>query len=240
MSQSLRDQLLGLGYAAPKPEPRPPRPERDNAPRGPGGDARPQRRPGAQADSRPARPGAAPSDAKRPGGRPDARNAGRPQRPPVRNPPRPAQDNNASPRSRADIDLGKAFALRAQHEKEERIAAERERQAAALRKREAKARILELVAGKARNDAQADIARHFEYGGKIRRVHVTAEQLRAVNAGELGVVQLDGRYQLFDAELVEQVRALLPSVIALMVIPGSEEDDPFADPRYQVPDDLVW
>ncbi len=142
--------------------------------------------------------------------------------------------------ARPDIDLGKAFALRAQKEKDERIAAEAERQAAAARKREAKARVVELVAGHSRNDATAEIARHFEYGGKIRRVHVTAEQLRAVNAGELGVVQLDGRYLLFDAAMVQQVRALLPSVIALMVVPGAEEEDPFADPRYQVPDDLVW
>ena len=36
---------------------------------------------------------------------------------------------------------------------------------------------------------EADHVRHFEYGGKIKRVHVTAAQLKALNAGELGVVQ---------------------------------------------------
>lgn len=240
MSQSLRDQLLGLGYAAPKPEPRAPRPDRDNAPRAANADTRPAKRPDGNFDSRTARRTNDRPDARRAGGQPDAGAERRPEGQRPRNPQRPSPARPASGSARPDIDLGKAFALRAQREKDERIAAERERQAAALRKREAKARVIELVAGQVRNDAQAEIARHFEYGGKIRRVHVTADQLRAVNAGELGVVQLDGRYLLFDAPLVEQVRALLPSVIALMVIPGSVEDDPFADPRYQVPDDLVW
>ncbi len=138
------------------------------------------------------------------------------------------------------MDLGKAYALRAQHEKDERLAAERERQIAAQRKREARARVQEIVSGQARNDSAAEIARHFEYNGRIRRVHVTLEQLRAVNAGELGVVQIDGRYLLFEAAVVEQVREQLPSLVALKVVPGSEVDDPYADPRYQVPDDLVW
>jgi hypothetical protein len=239
MSQSLRDQLLGLGYAAPKPEPRPVRTERDNAPSRGGADGRAPRR-GDDKDARPSSRPAGRPDPRRPTGKPDPRAQQRPPQDRPRNPAgaRPARSPGAG--ARPDIDLGKAFALRAQREKEERIAAESERQAAAARKREAKARIVELVAGKSLNDAQAEIARHFEYGGKIRRVHVTAEQLRAVNAGDLGVVQLDGRYLLFDAPTVAQVRELLPSVIALMVVAGAEEDDPFADPRYQVPDDLVW
>ena len=227
MSLSLRDQLLGLGYAAPAPEPRPARQERENRPRGQEPGARPPARNEVKSDARPAnrrdgKPGDRPAR-----GRRDQERRGAPQ-------------GNPAATARPDIDLGKAFALRAQREKEERIAAERERQEAARKKREAKARIVELVDGKARNDPAAEIARHFEYNGKIRRVHVTPEQLRAVNAGELGVVQLDGRYLLFDAELVEQVGALLPGVIALMVIPGDTADDPYADPLYQVPDDLVW
>ncbi len=227
MSISLRDQLLGLGYAAPKPEPRPSRPERESRPgkqetanRTPArGDASKDPRGAKRRDAQPGqRPARGSRDAERRGG-------------PHRTPPGTA---------RPEIDLGKAFALRAQREKEERVAAELERQEAGRRKREAKARIVELVEGKTRNDPAAEIARHFEYNGKIRRVYVTPDQLRAVNAGELGVVQLDGRYLLLDAELVEQARALLPGVIALRVVPGDEAEDPYADPLYRVPDDLVW
>jgi len=227
MSLSLRDQLLGLGYTAPVPEPRPTRQDRDVRPRGQESGARPVVRNEMKSDARPANRRDSKPGERTPRGRRDQERRGAPQAKPAG-------------AVRTDIDLGKAFALRAQREKEERIAAERERQEAAQRKREAKARIVELIEGKTRNDPSAEIARHFEYKGKIRRVHVTPEQLRAVNAGELGVVQLDGRYMLFDTDIVEQVRALLPGVIALMVVPGDTGDDPYADPLYRVPDDLVW
>lgn len=227
MSLSLRDQLLGLGYAAPTPEPRPTRQEREVRPRGQESGARPAARGEPKSDPRTANRGNGKPGERPARGRRDQERRGAPQGKPAG-------------ATRPDIDLGKAFALRAQREKEERIAAESERQEQARRKREAKARIVELVEGKTRNDPAAEIARHFEYNGKIRRVHVTPEQLRAVNSGELGVVQLDGRYLLFDAEIVDQVRALLPGVIALMVVPGDTADDPYADPLYKVPDDLVW
>ena len=51
-----------------------------------------------------------------------------------------------------------------------------------------------MLEGKALNLADAEHVRHFEYGGKIKRVHVTPEQLAALNRGELGVLQQDGRY----------------------------------------------
>ena len=99
----------------------------------------------------------------------------------------------------------------------------------------------ELLKDKAVNDPNAEIARHFSYGGKIKRVHVTPEQLKAVNAGELGVVQLDGRYLLFPMALVLEAEQVFAPAVALKVDPDAPaEDDPYADPAYQVPDDLVW
>ena len=39
----------------------------------------------------------------------------------------------------------------------------------------------------------------------------------------------------------DEVAALLPSLVALKVDPNAPAgDDPYADPQYQVPDDLVW
>lgn len=195
MSDSLRDQLLGLGF---KPAPKPDRKHDKPAARAAG-----QAKPAAQRAK---------------GGKP----------------PRP-------PKSREDIDLAKAYALRAQREKDERIEAERQKQEAARLRREARAQLGELVHGKALNAADADIARHFPYGGKIKRIYVTAEQLRALNAGELGVLQLDGRYLLVTAGLLAQAEAIFPAAVALKVDPEAPaEEDPYADPKYQVPDDLVW
>ena len=216
--------MLGLGF---KPQPKPER--KPDAAR-PAHDKRPQGKPVADR-----RTHGAPSN------RPP-HSAARPARP---NPPR-APGGSSGPqgskgRSREDIDLAKAYAIRAQREKDERIEAERLKQEQARERREAKARVAELLKDKALNDPEADIARHFNYGGKIKRVHVNAAQLKALNAGELGVVQMDGRYLLVEAALLEQVGAIFPPSVALKVDPtASPADDPYADPAYQVPDDLVW
>lgn len=98
-----------------------------------------------------------------------------------------------------------------------------------------------FLQGKALNVADAEIARHFPYGGKIKRVYVTPDQLRALNAGELGVVQHEGRYILLTAAHLAEAEAIFPQAVALKVDPDAPAgDDPYGDPRYQVPDDLVW
>jgi uncharacterized protein YaiL (DUF2058 family) len=218
MTDSLRDQLLGLGFKpAPKPERKPER--KDNR-------AAEHRKPSNAVN--PGRPGQAgkPAHARqgeRAGHKPQPRGAGKPAR------------------SREDIDLAKAYAIRAQKEKDERIEAERLKHEQARLRREAKAKLTELVAGKGLNANDAEHVRHFEYGGKIKRIHVSAEQLKALNAGELGVLQLEGRYLLVSAELLAQAEAVFAPAIALKVDPNAtREDDPYADPQYQVPDDLVW
>lgn len=147
--------------------------------------------------------------------------------------PRPAAD--------AEIDLAKAYAIRAQKEKDDRIAAERQRQEEARVRREGRAKLTTFLQTARLNDDKAEIARHFEYGGKIRRIYVTAEQLKALNAGELAVVQLAGRYHLVSAADGERAEALLPGALALSA--GTQEPphaDGYDDPAYQVPDDLVW
>ena len=219
MSKSLRDQLLGLGYQpAPKTErpPAPPRPATRERPA-------PQGRPPAR--ERPAH--GTPQTRERPASaRPDQR-----RRSPT---PVPAK-------AREEFDLGKAYALRAQKEKDDRIEAERLKQEAAKLRREAKARLAVLLKDQGLNDPEAEIARHFEYGGKIKRIHVTAAQLSELNAGRLGVAQMDGRYLLIPAALLLEAEAIFPAAVALKVDPDApSSDDPYSDPSYQVPDDLVW
>ena len=209
MSDSLRDQLLGLGFKpAPKPE-RKPEARKPDA-----------RRP----DPRPPGKGAAPAPRTGPGGK-----------------PRPSQGQSRKPRSQEEIDLAKAYAIRAQREKDERIEAERVKQEEARLRREAKAKLEAFLKDKALNDAEADIARHFPYGGKIKRIYVNAEQLKALNAGELGVVQQNGRYLLVTSDVLAEAEAIFAAAVALKVDPNATaEEDPYADPKYQVPDDLVW
>ena len=233
MSDSLRDQLLGLGF---KPAPVP---ERKPDPR----------KADVRSSQKPARPAARqPDPARRPhADRPRQDKPG--QGKPVHGNGRPGASKlqagqgrpPSEPRTREEIDLAKAYAIRAQKEKDERIEAERLKQEQARERREAKAKLAELLKDQGLNDPAAEIARHFDYGGKIKRIHVTPAQLKALNAGELGVVQLDGRYLLVTASLLEQAAAIFPPAIALKVDPTAPAaDDPYADPQYQVPDDLVW
>ena len=207
MTDSLRDQLLGLGF---KPAPKPER--------------KPERRPDPRRDAhKPASKGAA---------HPKPGHGGK---------PRPPQGAGKPKRSQEDIDLAKAYAIRAQREKDERIEAERIKQEEARVRREAKATLEAFLKDKALNDADADIARHFPYGGKIKRIYVNAEQLKSLNAGDLGVVQQNGRYLLVTASVLTEAEAIFAPAVALKVDPDAPADqDPYADPRYQVPDDLVW
>jgi uncharacterized protein YaiL (DUF2058 family) len=139
-------------------------------------------------------------------------------------------------KSQEDMDLAKAYAIRAQTEANERKRAEQAAAEEARLRRERKLKIQQLLEGKTLNKPDVDHMRHFEYGGKIRRIHVDADQLASLNAGELGVVQQQGRYLLVTRELAEQVKAIDVHQIALLIEPGSEggvgEDG--------VPDDLMW
>ena len=113
MSNSLKDQLLGLGFKpAPKPERKP------------------------EASVRPSPKAVQPKTTDR------IRHGGK---------PKPRQ-------TREEIDLARAFALRTQHEKRERDAAEQAKQMAAQQKKAAKEQVGKLLDGGILNAADAEIA----------------------------------------------------------------------------------
>jgi uncharacterized protein YaiL (DUF2058 family) len=119
-----------------------------------------------------------------------------------------------------------------------RHAQEKEREAA-----ERKRAVRALIDGKDLQQKDAEIARHFEYGRKIRRIYLLAPQREDLNAGRLGVVQFEGKFYLLDAATVEQVKTIAPQFVALL---GASEElssaaiEGYQDPRFQVPDDLMW
>jgi uncharacterized protein YaiL (DUF2058 family) len=246
MAESLRDQLLKSGLVKEireeKKTPAPPRQGGSDAAKGgraSAGSGQPY------AGNRP-RQGAKPAQGGRPqqGGKPQQgsrpqqgqqgnrpQGGGRPQqggKPGASGPPRP-------PHKDGEIDLAKAYAIRAQTDATERRRLEAEAAEQARLRKEKKRKVEELLKGKALNLADADQVRHFPYGEKIRRVHVDAAQLVAINAGELGVVQQGGRYLIVDKAVIAELQVLAPEFIALLVDPNavSESDD-------GVPDDLMW
>ncbi len=158
-------------------------------------------------------------------------------------PPNDKRHHNprAHPEKTNEIDLAKAFTLRQQDEHRTREHAERDKLEQARLRKIAKEQIAVLLKDSVLNKADADIVRHFPYGGKIKRIYVTAEQLLALNAGELAVVQQAGKYCLVDVAIAMQIKALIPSLLALHC-DGTEQTsgDEYIEPQYQVPDDLIW
>ena len=211
MTTSLRDQLMQLGFKAPEPA-KPREPQR------PPRDA--SARSAAHAKPAPGKPAQAKHGPRR---------------------PQDARAHTPAPRSQEEIDLAKAYALRQRVEREEQQRLERERQAEAARRREARQKLFELMQKASLNAASAELPRHFEHAGKIRRVYVTAEQLKALNAGELAIVSAGGRYHLVTLAHADEARALMPDCVALRVDPNAVEGgDDYADPRFAVPGGLGW
>jgi uncharacterized protein YaiL (DUF2058 family) len=132
-----------------------------------------------------------------------------------------------------EIDLARAYALRRRAETEAQARERREAEERARQKKERRRRLAELLAGKALNDADADVARHFPCGDRISRIYVTTGQLARLNRGELAVVRQDGRFLLVDRDTALAVRAIDSDALLLLCEPGSTGDD-------GVPDDLVW
>jgi uncharacterized protein YaiL (DUF2058 family) len=133
------------------------------------------------------------------------------------------------------LSLEQAYAAREREEKDQARKARQRKLAEDRRRREINLKIRTIVEPNRLNDEAADQARNFLYKGRIRKIHVTADQLKALNAGQLGVVYLAGGYHLLAPEHVESVRALSPEHVP--DLGGGESGD---EEEFPVPDDLSW
>lgn len=155
------------------------------------------------------------------------------RRPEPRERPSESRQKPHDARPRHEIDLAKAYALRDSSDRAERERMQREAEQRAREKKERKQRLTTLLQGNALNAKDADIPRHFPHANKIRRVYVTAEQLPKLNGGELGIVQIAGRYVLVTSQVAKEARAIDADALVLLCDPlESGEDD--------VPADLIW
>lgn len=149
---------------------------------------------------------------------------------------KPAKKQGTS--SAENLSLDQAYRLRAKEEKEQVRLKKEEKRLLDLERRRINKLVQEITDKHALNDPKAEIKRNFMYKGRIRSVLCTPEQLKALNAGELGVVFLRGSYILMEPEHVEAVRALSEDHVP--DLGGNEPDDDAEDDEYKVPDDLVW
>ena len=151
------------------------------------------------------------------------------KKPAQQNPPRGPRP----PRSQEEIDLARAYALRDRADREQRDQEKQQAEQRAREKSERKQKLAALLNGKSLNRQEADVARHFPHGDKIRRVYCTAEQLVELNRGALAVAQHLGRYLLVTREVGEQVREISPEALVLLCDPDAPAED-------DIPADLIW
>ena len=144
------------------------------------------------------------------------------------------------PTATAEVDLAEAYRARRLAEKQETAQKKQAKLAAQEARRQRNLALEAILKDQSLNAADADVARFFEYGGRIRRVLCTAEQRNKLNAGELAVVMFRGRALLVTPIIAQQVAAL-----AADAVPDLTSDEPSQDKDEDegyppVPDDLIW
>lgn len=134
----------------------------------------------------------------------------------------------------AELSLDRAYALRKKEEQQQAESARKFKQEEVRRRRRLNREIGAIVNNHRLNDPKAEVPRNFMYKGRIRKIYLTSEQLKALNTGELGIAYLTGSYHLLAHEHVEAVRQLSAEHVPDL---SSESDD---EEEFPVPDDLVW
>lgn len=155
-----------------------------------------------------------------------------------------AKPQGAAPRPRGqfgsptvdggDLTLEQAYDLREQQARAEAEASKESKRLEDLKRRQINNAIRTIVEPHRLNDPAAEVARHFIYKGRIRKVSVTLEQFKALNEGKLGLVYLAGGYHVLATEHVNQVRTLSEDHVPDLS-GGAEEEE-----QFPVPDDLIW
>lgn len=137
-------------------------------------------------------------------------------------------------------DLERAWIARRNAEKSEKERAKQARVADQEARRKRNLELDGIVEDKTLNDENAELPRYFEHLGRIRRVMCTPEQRAAINAGELAIVNLRGRYLIVEPAVLAGYRALAPDLVPDL---GGAEPEAPEDEREDyppVPDDLTW
>lgn len=144
--------------------------------------------------------------------------------------PRPAATTriaatSATLKSDENISLEQAYRIRENLEKSEKQK-QHERKLEEDRRRAALNREIRQIVETGRlNLPDALEARYFMYKERIRKIHVSPEQLRELNEGSLGVVYLAGGYHLLTADGVEAVRKLSPAHVPELLVGEADDEE---------------
>lgn len=137
--------------------------------------------------------------------------------------------------------LAEAYAKRRHKDQQEKDRALNQRREEARRKKALKDRLKNIIIPASRNDPKAEVPRHFQFAGKIRKLYVTAAQQTALNDGKLGIAYHAGRHYLVESPVIDKLKSVHADAISFYapdVTSDEEVDDFYAG--FEVPDDLQW
>jgi uncharacterized protein YaiL (DUF2058 family) len=113
---------------------------------------------------------------------------------------------------------------------------------AKLQKRAEDAQVKQLVEQNRLDKDDRGIAYRFNVSGKIQRIFVATAIADQLSDGRLGIVGIDGRYEVVPRATIEKIKSISDRVFINIVAASSsaekDPDDPYAG--YEVPDDLMW
>ena len=138
-----------------------------------------------------------------------------------------------------ESDLAKAYRARREAENAEIAQKKKAKQAEQQARRERNRQIEQALTDQVLNVSDGEVARYFQYGGRVRRVWCTSDQREALNAGQLAIVMFRGAPQLVDPQVAQSVTQFAPE--AVPDLSQAEPDSPDGLDGYPpIPDDLIW
>ncbi|MET0327779.1 MAG: DUF2058 domain-containing protein [Luteimonas sp.] len=130
---------------------------------------------------------------------------------------------------------------RARQEKAERDRALAQTRNEEVRVRERRAQARQMIAD-GRIKAVGERAYRFEVDGNLRTLSIDDAQAKQLASGALVIARLDDGFVLLTRAHLVKIRERDPAAIVLDHGNASQDrdEDGYDDPRFAVPDDLVW
>lgn len=97
-----------------------------------------------------------------------------------------------------------------------------------------------VITNKLERTENCEIIYNFEHNKKVKRIYVNEEMKQQIIQGKLGIVRIEGVYELVARPIAEKIQQRNEKRVILFDADEQivDENDPYAE--FQIPDDLTW
>lgn len=141
------------------------------------------------------------------------------------------------------VDENKLKAQQALKEKTERDKELNKRREEQAKQKAISAEIDQLITNNLiQRSEECDIVYNFEHRNKVNRIYVNQDMKQKIIEGKYGIARIEGRYELVPANIAEKIQQRNEKRIVIFEAENNviDENNAYADSKYQVPDDLTW